>query len=145
VKRTMVEGDHPRLSAAAQCWLLSIQRSSYHHRPVGEGASASLCPPPDGARSGWAILVEAGRRTGIGAALGHAGSAEAPDGFAALPGGTRRPDLDCDISAVPASRRPSTTRRSRCAGRPLRLLTGRACDLAHNMTRTSLTPRLAII
>ena len=34
----MVEKDHPRLSVAAQCRLLSIPRSTFYHRPAGESA-----------------------------------------------------------------------------------------------------------
>ena len=34
----MVEKDHPRLSVAAQCRLLSIPRSTFYHRPAGEMA-----------------------------------------------------------------------------------------------------------
>ncbi|MFN2149189.1 MAG: IS3 family transposase [Anaerolineales bacterium] len=38
VRRGMVEKDHPRLSVAAQCRLLSIPRSTFYHRPAGESA-----------------------------------------------------------------------------------------------------------
>ena len=32
----MVQKDHPRLSVAAQCWLLSISRFRFYHRLAGE-------------------------------------------------------------------------------------------------------------
>jgi putative transposase len=32
----MVEKDHPQLSVAAQCRLLSIPRSTFYHQPAGE-------------------------------------------------------------------------------------------------------------
>ena len=34
----MIEKAHPRSSIAAQCRLLSIPRSTFYHRPVGESA-----------------------------------------------------------------------------------------------------------
>ncbi len=34
----MIQPDHSSLSVARQCRLLSISRSSYYHRPVGESA-----------------------------------------------------------------------------------------------------------
>jgi putative transposase len=35
-RRQMIEPEHPRLSIARQCELVSISRSGFHHRPAGE-------------------------------------------------------------------------------------------------------------
>jgi putative transposase len=32
----MIEPEHPRLSIARQCALVSISRSGFYHRPAGE-------------------------------------------------------------------------------------------------------------
>jgi putative transposase len=35
-RRQMIEPEHPRLSIARQCELVSISRSGFYHRPAGE-------------------------------------------------------------------------------------------------------------
>ena len=35
-RRQMIEADHPQLSVVRQCELVSISRSGFYHRPVGE-------------------------------------------------------------------------------------------------------------
>ena len=35
-RKALVQPDHPRLSIAKQCELVSVSRSSYYHRPSGE-------------------------------------------------------------------------------------------------------------
>jgi len=37
-RRQMIEPDHPSLSVARQCELVSISRSSFYYQPVGETA-----------------------------------------------------------------------------------------------------------
>ena len=37
-RRRMIEPDHPRLSIARQCELVSISRSGLYHQPAGETA-----------------------------------------------------------------------------------------------------------
>jgi putative transposase len=35
-RRQMIEPGHPQLSIARQCQLVSISRSGFYHRPIGE-------------------------------------------------------------------------------------------------------------
>ena len=37
-RRQMIEPAHPQLSVVRQCELVSISRSGFYHRPVGETA-----------------------------------------------------------------------------------------------------------
>jgi putative transposase len=37
-RRGLIEPDHPRLSIVRQCPLVALGRSSFYHRPAGEGA-----------------------------------------------------------------------------------------------------------